>query len=206
MVRPKWSRGCAEGAGQSEARPTPVSSAVRGCRDGCRQTGTHRGMDGYPRVMASDLTANSNSSVQTEAERVIVARLAEAEGLTLLSKPGKIAVGSASVNVDAATADETVLVEAYARQGRLKGSQPKKIAQDILKLALIKMQPGRESTRAIVAFASQEACDSVTGWLKQAANSFDVEFRVVDIGADLRARIEAAQRLQVMVNQGDLTE
>jgi hypothetical protein len=76
--------------------------------------------------------------------------------------------------VDAATADRSTVVEAYARQGKLKGAQLKKIAQDILKLALLKRQPGHERTETIIAFASQEAHDSISGWLQEAAAEFGV--------------------------------
>jgi hypothetical protein len=78
------------------------------------------------------------------------------------------------IEVDAATADRSTVVEAYARQGKLKGAQLKKIAQDILKLALLKRQPGHERTETIIAFASQEAHDSISGWLQEAAAEFGV--------------------------------
>lgn len=93
-----------------------------------------------------------------------------------------------------------IVVEAYARQGRLKGSQPKKIAQDVLKLALLKREPGWERTRAIIAFASHEARDSISGWLALAAAEFGVELFVVGISEELRMRILDTQRRQVMVN------
>jgi hypothetical protein len=93
-----------------------------------------------------------------------------------------------------------VVVEAYARQGRLKGAQPKKIAQDILKLALFKRVPGREGTRAVIAFASPEAHRSITGWLQHAADSFGVEFVVVEITDQTRTAIRAAQDRQIMAN------
>lgn len=144
----------------------------------------------------------SSSAVQTAAEAQIVSALAEARGLSLISKPGEIllAAGAAAVRVDAATADESVVVEAYARQGKLKPGQLKKVAQDILKLALLKHEPGRENTKAIIVFADQAAHDSVTGWLRQAASVFTVELTVVSITEDLRRRIQQAQSRQVMVN------
>lgn len=108
--------------------------------------------------------------------------------------------GGVRIEVDAATRDASVVVEAYARQGRLKSAQLKKIAQDILKLALLKREPGRQSTAAIIVFASQEARDSVSGWVGQAADSFDVTLKVVDIPENLREQIRLAQSRQVMVN------
>ena len=143
----------------------------------------------------------SSSVVQTMAEDTIVAAVAAARGIDLICKPGKIwLAGGVYIEVDAATADEGVVVEVYARQGKLKGAQAKKIAQDILKLALLKREGGRERSEAIIAFASQQARDSITGWLRQAAETFDVQMEVVDIPQDLRDQILRAQSRQVMVN------
>ena len=143
----------------------------------------------------------SSSAVQVKAEGKIIAEISASRGITLISKPDKITLtGGVHIEVDAATADGSVVVEAYARQGMLKGAQPKKIAQDILKLALLKREPGRENTLAIVAFASQQAYDSVSGWLRRAADAFDIQLEVVDIPQVLRDQILEAQSRQVMIN------
>lgn len=91
-------------------------------------------------------------------------------------------------------------MEAYARQGSLKGAQLKKIGQDILKLALLQLEATFAGTRAIIAFASDEARDSVRGWLRRAADAFGVELLVVPISKDLRNEILSAQSRQTMVN------
>jgi hypothetical protein len=47
------------------------------------------------------------------------------------------------VKVDAVADDESVLAEIFARQGRLKGSQQKKVGIDALKLITVaRMRPG----------------------------------------------------------------
>jgi hypothetical protein len=143
----------------------------------------------------------SSSAVQTEAETEILCALASKCGIELVHHPEKILLGGGVyVEVDGATPDRSVVVEAYARQGKLKGAQPKKIAQDILKLALLKRESGRKRTRAVIAFASQEARDSISGWIQQAAKSFDIELIVVEIPEQLRDQICAAQHRQIMVN------
>ena len=53
--------------------------------------------------------------------------------------------------------------------------------------------------RPIIVFASEEARSSITGWVKRAAEVFDVELHVVDIDPELRAEI-VTQELQKMVN------
>lgn len=143
----------------------------------------------------------SSSLTQLRAEKEIVEALARRLDVDLRLRPGKVTVADGvAIEVDAASADFSVVVEAYARQGRLKGAQPKKIAQDILKLALFKRIPGREATRAVIAFASPEARKSVTGWLQHAADSFGVELVVVEVTDQTRAAIQAAQDRQIMVN------
>jgi hypothetical protein len=143
----------------------------------------------------------SDSAVQRRAEADIIAALAAEEGLRFIEKPGRIALtGDVWVEVDARTDDGSVFVEAYARQGLLKGAQLKKIGQDVLKLALLKREAEYTNARAIIAFASDEARDSVRGWLRRAAESFDIELRVVSISSSLRAEILSAQGRQLMVN------
>jgi hypothetical protein len=151
--------------------------------------------------MSPENTPMSSSAVQTKAEEKIVAAVAAARDITLICKPGKVALtGGVFIEVDAVTPDESVVVEAYARQGKLKGAQPDKIARDILKLALLKREPGRERTEAVIAFASEQARDSISGWLRQAAATFDVQLVVVDIPQELREQISQAQCRQMMVN------
>lgn len=150
--------------------------------------------------MPEGASHQSDSHTQREAEEEILAGLAASLGV-VLAKPERVALsGGVFVEVDAATSDMGVVVEAYARQGRLKGAQPKKIAQDVLKLALLKREPGWERTRTIIAFASHEARNSISGWLARAAAEFGVELFVVEVSEELRARILDAQRRQVMAN------
>lgn len=64
--------------------------------------------------MTTDGVHQSNSATQNRAEAEIVAALARSLGVAL-SKPGRIVLaGGASIEVDAATADMSVIVEAYA--------------------------------------------------------------------------------------------
>ncbi len=153
--------------------------------------------------MPSELTSRSHSGVQTAAEVEILERLGGTLGLVVQHSPARIDVGSAHINVDGSADGGRVLIEAYARQGKLRGAQLKKVAQDILKFAVLKRQPGKENVRTIIAFASPEAQKSIAGWVKEAAATFNVELLVVDVGEDLRQTILAAQARQIMVNKVD---
>ncbi|WP_270888934.1 hypothetical protein [Pedococcus sp. 5OH_020] len=142
----------------------------------------------------------SDSAVQRNAETAIVEALATKLGFKGALSPKRVTVpGGSFVQLDACSDDESILVEAYARQGRLKGAQIKKISQDILKLAPLKRDPRMSDSRAIAVFASEEARDSITGWIRSAAEQFHIEQLVVDIPDSLRDEIKAAQAREVMV-------
>ena len=142
----------------------------------------------------------SDSAVQRGAESAIIDALADELKVPLTPGGSVTLPGGARIQLDARSEDGKVVVEAYARQGQLKGGQLKKVAQDVLKLALVRKQPEYLDAQAIVVFASDAARSSVSRWVKDAAQEFGVELRVVEIDAELRAQIVAAQDLQKMVN------
>src|SRR4051794_10835270 len=115
----------------------------------------------------------SSSDKQLAAEAIVLAELSKTYGPlapTVLSLEG-----GAVVNVDGVSEDESVIVEVFAHQGPMKGSQPKKIAQDALKL--ITLGRSRPNARLIIAFADAAAARSVTvgkGWLAEALATWGV--------------------------------
>jgi hypothetical protein len=146
-------------------------------------------------------THPSDSAVQQEAETAILAAFAEAEGLRLADGPHKVSVEEGvSIQPDAISDDGSVVLEAFARQGKLRPGQHKKVAQDVLKFALLKRQPQWTKARTVIVFADDVALASVTGWLRAAAESFGIELVSVSIGDELRQRILVAQTKQSMVN------
>lgn len=141
----------------------------------------------------------SDSTAQAAAEPLILAAVAEQLGVTLA--PRRLALpGGASADVDGVAADESVLVEVFARQGALKGGQRGKIARDALKL--ITLGRHRPGARLILALADEAAAKPLKAksWLAEALTTFQIEVLVVDLDPDLRAGIRAAQVRQVMVN------
>ena len=142
----------------------------------------------------------SDSAVQRGAESAIIDALADELKVPLIRGGYVTLGGGAKIQLDARSDDGKIVVEAYARQGKLKGGQLKKVAQDVLKLALVRKQPEYLDAQAIVVFASEEALSSVSGWVKDAAREFGVELRAVEIEEELRQQIVAAQDLQKMVN------
>ena len=141
----------------------------------------------------------SDSLVQRRAEEVIRGLLAERLGVVLAPRIIKLKAG-APVQVDAASPDDRVLAEIFARQGTLKGGQQKKVAIDTLKLITVRKE--RPGTELVLCFADQAAAAYATGagWLAQALRTWEVRVEVVDISQELRDEILAAQRTQTMVN------
>lgn len=95
----------------------------------------------------------SDSSEQRATEIAIIAAVSEIVAVPLA--PARIAIGEARVEIDGASEDRSVLVEAYARVGALRGGQPKKLATDAFKLAWAGEKLGAQ--RLIIAIVGDEA-------------------------------------------------
>lgn len=140
----------------------------------------------------------SNSEVQREAEGVILKGLSKQLGVKL-EQSVKLPLEEATVRVDGATEDRSILVEVYARVGKLKGGQPNKVLADATKLAALERKK-RKKAQLILAFASQEAVDSIVGWRAAVLKTNKVEKVVIKLGKKDRELVEEAQRRQRMVN------
>jgi len=101
---------------------------------------------------------------------------------------------------DRVAPDESVLVEIFAHQGRLKGAQFHKVARDALKL--ITLGRSRPESRLIIAFGDTDAaaCVSASSWLAEALRTWRIEVFVANLDADVRSGLRAAQARQIMVN------
>jgi hypothetical protein len=141
----------------------------------------------------------SDSSVQQAAESLIRKQVAEYVGKPLTPMSVKLGTG-APVQVDGVAADESVFVEIFAHHGALKGGQRHKVATDALKLITVGRR--RADAQLILAFADEAAAAFATKgtWMAQALATWGVKVLVVDLEADVRAGILAAQARQVMVN------
>ena len=82
----------------------------------------------------------------------------------------------------------------------MKGSQPRKVAQDALKL--ITLRRAHPNARLVLEFGDEAAARSVLGrgWLAEAIRTWDVEVLVVNLGDEVRQQLATAQLRQRMVN------
>lgn len=141
----------------------------------------------------------SDSSEQRSAEPLIRQAVSVAVGVELMPKSLRLD-GGARVDVDGVAQDESVFVEIFAHQGRLKGAQFHKVARDALKL--ITLGRGRPKSRLILAFGDAAAAASVSAgsWLAEALRTWGIEVLVVNLDTDVRAGLLSAQARQIMVN------
>jgi hypothetical protein len=141
----------------------------------------------------------SDSHEQRSAEPLIRHAVSVAVGVELAPQSLRLD-GGARVDVDGVAPDESVFVEIFAHQGRLRGAQFHKVARDALKL--ITLGRSRPESRLIIAFGDTHAaaCVSASSWLAEALRTWRIEVFVANLDADVRAGLRSAQARQVMVN------
>jgi hypothetical protein len=136
-----------------------------------------------------------DSSVQREAERVIIETLGRELGVTFAMDTRKI-VGGTEVKFDGVCEEPPILVEAWAHQGRAKSAQQDKVMVDALRLAWAAsvLYPER-SAKKILALADPDAALHLRGrsWMKAALDHLGVTVHVVHVPDELRQRIRETQ-------------
>ncbi len=107
----------------------------------------------------------------------------------------------ARIDVDGYCADPLIYAEVFARQGKLKGGQVHKVAQDVLKLVTVRKLLAPDAQLYIV-FADESAAAILSGrgWLAEASSAWDVKPLVVQLGIELRDELNEAQERQRMIN------
>jgi len=107
----------------------------------------------------------------------------------------------ARIDVDGYCPDPLTYAEVFARQGKLKGGQIHKVAQDVLKLVTVRklLAP---NAQLYVVFADKSAAAILDGrgWLAEAARAWDVKPLVVRLDTKLRGELNKAQDRQRMIN------
>jgi hypothetical protein len=146
-------------------------------------------------------TLKSSSAEQRVAEKHMIAALNKELDLTLLPQKKEIGNGI-SVKFDGLDQENQTLCEIYARIGKLKGSQPDKVAGDILKMILAEKTLGGH-WRKLICFADEGAAQSLKGrsWLAEVVRRFEIEVKVILLPEDVGRSVQAAQERQVMVNR-----
>jgi hypothetical protein len=143
---------------------------------------------------------SSNSDEQQLAEPYMLQALNRRLGINL--KPVHLLLNDGiKVQLDGLDEEHNAVCEIYARVGELKGSQPDKIASDILKMHFYETFKGC-SVRKILCFSNEAASRKLTGrsWLAGAAKVLNVEIQIIELTTEIRERVIDAQNRQKMVN------
>jgi len=137
-----------------------------------------------------------DSSIQREAETLIVRAPSQQLGATLTKRPFELPEGG-RLEVDGASDDPPILCEAWAHQGPIKAGGKTKVATDALKLLFAARQLPKRA-RLILAFADEQAAMYFQGssWLGQVIRGEGIEIFVVEIPVEVRDKIRRAQALQ----------
>jgi|JI10StandDraft_1071094.scaffolds.fasta_scaffold48680_4 hypothetical protein len=142
------------------------------------------------------VTHPSDSSAQRAAEPLIVAAVAEYVGLELMAETIDLGDG-VQVQIDGASSDRSVLVEAYAHVGPRLSGQSRKLTTDAFKLVWAGRRLG--ASRLVIAVADVDAEAYLLrprAWLTAALRDSAVEVLRVSIDAAATARVVEAQRVQ----------
>jgi hypothetical protein len=142
----------------------------------------------------------SDAQAQRDAETHMLSSLARRLKLDIVRKDERIGE-LRGLKPDAIDWKKRVIVEVYARLGKLKGAQPRKVQGDILKLIYHERMLGGK-WRKILCFADETAANTVVGksWGSFAAKEFGVEVMVEHLPTASEKRVRAAQHDQRMVN------
>lgn len=137
----------------------------------------------------------SLAEVQGEVEQYVIEQLQAEDGYKKLKQGVRVPIGNAYCQPDGVSRGK--IVEVYARVGKLKAGQSKKVATDTLKFAAIQRQPDYENAKCEIWFVDEDAKGSVTGWMKEAADELNVELKVLPNLPDrFRKKLLKAQEQQ----------
>lgn len=126
------------------------------------------------------MTEPTPIDLQRAAEAAVVGAAGAQLGVALDPRTLALPAG-ATVDVDGVDVTQSVFVEVFLREGRLKGPQLDKVARDALKLVTLGRAFGPDA-RLVIAFADATAAASVTGqsWLSEALRTWGVQVLVVE--------------------------
>lgn len=145
----------------------------------------------------------SDSTEQQTAESYMLKELSNKLGMKLQSKKLQLPTGN-TVQIDGLNEKNKVLCEIYARIGKLKGSQPDKVASDFLKMLFVEKTFESKWSKHFC-FASNEAASLVQGksWIAMMAKEMEITIHVIEPDSNITNSLVDAQNRQVMVNKNN---
>lgn len=146
-------------------------------------------------------TGNSKSIEQQEAQIYLSSEIEKWLGCGL-KKNVKVYLGNGvHIEPDLYSEEEKIICEVYAHVGKLKGGQPHKISQDILKMLLLEQCRGVKFRKIIISLDGDvEKFLNGKSFIAESVRQFDIEVKRMEVTMEMKNRIVSAQKRQVMVN------
>ena len=149
-------------------------------------------------------TYKSSSAEKVEAEQIICKKVEEILGIKFeKNKPIFLANNAYTyIQPDFYSEEESIVGEIFSHIGKYKGSQPRKIANDILKMVLLDKVKNKTHKKLFVVCRDEEknVLENSSSWLSECIRQFDVEVIKVDIPDIIKEQVLAAQKRQIMIN------
>jgi len=151
-------------------------------------------MDQVPAAPPGEPALPGDSSVQREAEILLIDALGRELGVGLSKNRRKTVHGSV-VEFDGLSVDPPILVEAWAHQGKPLSAQKYKVMTEALKLVWAESTFFPDGARKILVLADDAAAAHFRGtsWMAAALLHLGIEVRVVTLPDEIRERIRLAQ-------------
>lgn len=146
-------------------------------------------------------TNKSSSYEQQNAEDFIALLIGEWLGCAVERNAKVVLSDGVHIEPDLYSEKDKVVCEIFAHIGSLKVGQQHKISQDILKMLLLEKSKGAMYRKVIVV-----ADDKVEKYLKgksfiaESIRQFEIEIKRINLPDELYAKIQNAQKRQMMVN------
>lgn len=143
----------------------------------------------------------SDSSEQQSVEKAVLDEINRQFEWGLAPKRLKLSK-TVHVQLDGLDENNKVLCEIYAHIGKPKGSQPDKVASDLLKMKLVEQTKGG-SWKKNLCFVDDETAKHFQGksWLAECIKQMEVKIHVVTLPEEVMRNLLAVQSRQKMVNK-----
>ncbi len=146
-------------------------------------------------------TSKSSSHEQQNAE-VYIASIIEEWLACSVERNAKVVISDGvHIEPDLYSEKNRIICEIYSHIGSLKGGQPHKISQDILKMLLLEKSKGVEYRKVIVV-ADDKVEKYLNGksFIAESIRQFGIEIKRVNLSGEMYENISEAQKRQIMIN------
>jgi len=146
-------------------------------------------------------TMKSSSHEQREIERYAFTEMERMLQVSLQSNPKLFLTEGVHIEPDFYSEQDKIVGEIFAHQGKTKGGQNHKVAQDILKMLLLEKMTG-VTYRKYLVVCDEDMQKVLTGKsaLAESIRQFNINLLCIKLPDGLRNKVLDAQNRQIMIN------